>query len=149
MQRLKKSFFSTVIFSVLNFMLNASASHARDVWIVGTEQSPIESISKNILEAAFLGKPYSGEKITPIDRIDTKLNCRTLFYEAVVGKSSTQLKSYWSASIFTGKAYPPHSALDIAEVKRIFESTPNAVTFVDSNEMQSWMKLLLKIPTHS
>ena len=131
-------------------LLGTRSSFAGEIWIVATHGSPVDSISSETVKDSFLGKPCrtdSGVTVIPIDRKETTHNARSRFYSEVVKKSNTQLKAYWSQSIFTGKGYPPTAVEDFATLKKTLSSNPSTISYIDPSEKDDSMKVLLKINT--
>lgn len=64
------------------------------------------------------------------------------FNDKVLGKSASQLKSYWSKLIFTGKGTPPNALADDAAVKSAVASDANAIGYVDVASVDGTVKVI-------
>ena len=78
--------------------------------------SNADTISQNDVSDIFLGKTKSfpgGSSVVPIVLNDATVD---EFNTKLLGKSSSQLQSYWSKLVFTGKANPPKSVSSASAV---------------------------------
>ncbi len=104
------------------------------------------SIDKNTISKIFLGKSKSfpdGSQAIPIDQSDGSA-VKDAFNSTLLGKSASQLKSYWSRLIFTGKGTPPKQSGNDAEVKSLVASNPNMIGYIDSSAVDSSVKVVHK-----
>lgn len=100
--------------------------------------SPSQSDVANI----FLGKDKSLKGIDQKDWNPTKEK----FYAAVTSKNESQLKSYWSALVFTGKGQPlPSEAGDAAVVAKVAGQS-DAIGYIDSAAVTDQVKVLFTLP---
>lgn len=105
--------------------------------------SNASSISQDDVAAIFLGKMKSfpgGSSAVPIVLNDATAD---EFNTKLLGKSSSQLQSYWSKLVFTGKANPPKS-VSSAEMIELIKSNPNMIGFVDSANLTADLKVVGK-----
>jgi len=97
-----------------------------------THPSNSSSLSKADITALFLGKKKTfpnGSSAVPLVLNDATTD---EFNTKLLGKSSSQLKSYWSKLVFTGKANPPKS-VSPATMLELIKGNPNMIGFVDSS----------------
>lgn len=118
----------------------APLAQAEVVVIVNTQAStaPSQAEVANI----FLGKDRSLKGIDQKGWNPTKEK----FYGAVTNKNESQLKSYWSGLIFTGKGQPLQSAADDASVVALVGSEANAIGYVDKGAIDDKVKVLFALP---
>lgn len=64
------------------------------------------------------------------------------FNTAVLGKDSSQLKSYWSKLVFTGKGTPPEQVESEAAMLDLVSKNPNIIGFVSSQADTSNVKVV-------
>jgi ABC-type phosphate transport system substrate-binding protein len=104
----------------------------------GASASPTQSEVANI----FLGK------VTSLKGIDQKgwNPTKEKFYSAVTSKNESQLKSYWSGLVFTGKGQPLPSAADDAAVVALVGEEANAIGYVDKSAVTDKVKVLFSLP---
>ncbi|MBD2836466.1 phosphate ABC transporter substrate-binding protein [Pseudomonas sp. JM0905a] len=118
---------STLAQAEVVVILNASAS-----------ASPSQSDVANI----FLGKDTSLKGIDQKGWNPTKEK----FYSAVTSKNESQLKSYWSGLVFTGKGQPLQSAADDTAVVALVGTEANAIGYVDKSAVTDKVKVLFSLP---
>ncbi len=139
MKALKKSC------SILLLGLAASLANA-EVSVIVSSSNPNASIDQAIVGKIFLGKTKSfpdGSQALPVDQDDGSAS-REAFNSTVLGKSASQLKSYWSRLIFTGKGTPPKQSGNDAAVKQLVANNPNIIGYIDSSAVDSSVKVVHK-----
>ncbi|WP_043309933.1 hypothetical protein [Pseudomonas sp. ML96] len=90
----------------------------------------------------FLGKNNSLKAIDQKGWNPTKEK----FYSALTNKSESQLKSYWSGLVFTGKGQPLQSVNDDASVVTMVGNEPNLIGYVDKGAVNDKVKVLFTLP---
>lgn len=131
--------------SALLFSLAASTSFAETSVIVSAN-NPNATIDQNHISKIFLGKTKKfpdGTQALPVDQ-DEGSSVRDEFNKTVLGKSDSQLKSYWSRLIFTGKGTPPSQSGNDAAVKGLVANNPNLIGYIDSASVDSSVKVVHK-----
>ena len=132
-------------FSALLISLAASTSFAETSVIVSAN-NPNAAIDQNLISKIFLGKTKKfpdGSQALPVDQ-DEGSSVRDEFNKTVLGKSDSQLKSYWSRLIFTGKGTPPSQSGNDAAVKGLIANNPNLIGYIDSATVDSSVKVVHK-----
>jgi ABC-type phosphate transport system substrate-binding protein len=61
----------------------------------------------------------------------------------VTDKSGSQLKSYWSKMVFSGKGNPPKEVANSAEVLKQIAANPNAIGYVEKGAVNATVKPVL------
>ena len=90
----------------------------------------------------FLGKDKSMKGVDHKDWTATKNS----FYTQVTSKNESQLKSYWSGLVFTGKGQPLPSVAGDAEVVAKVAAEADAIGYVDSSAVNDSVKVLFTLP---
>jgi ABC-type phosphate transport system substrate-binding protein len=132
-------------FSALLISMAASIAFAETSVIVSASNGNA-SLDKNTVSKIFLGKTKSfpdGSQALPVDQ-DEGAAAREAFNSTVLGKSGSQLKSYWSRLIFTGKGTPPKASGDDASVKALVSKNPNMIGYIDSSAVDGTVKVVHK-----
>lgn len=135
-----KQLFCTCIISF--FTITAAAETS----VIVSASNGNASIDKNTISKIFLGKSKSfpdGSQALPIDQNDGAA-AREAFNSNVLGKSASQLKSYWSRLIFTGKGTPPKQSGNDSDVKALVSNNPNMIGYIDSSAVDSSVKVVHK-----
>ncbi len=101
-------------------------------------KTPSQSDVANI----FLGKDKSMKGIDQAGWTPAK----EAFYAGVTSKNESQLKSYWSGLIFTGKGQPLPSVADDAAVMAKVAAEADAIGYVDASAVNGSVKVLFTLP---
>lgn len=121
-------------------LLAASAVQAEVAVIVNAAATatPSQSDVANI----FLGKDKS---LKGVDQKDWS-PAKDKFYSTVASKNESQLKSYWSGQVFTGKGQPLPSVADDAAVVAKVGAEADAIGYVDKAAVSDQVKVLFTLP---
>lgn len=106
--------------------------------------SNADSIDKDAVNKIFLGKTKSfpgGAQAVPINQKEGA-DIRSAFDENVLGKSSSQIKAYWSKLMFTGKGTPPKEVDTDAEMKELVAGNPSLIGYIDATQADGSVKVL-------
>jgi ABC-type phosphate transport system substrate-binding protein len=133
------------ISAAILFTLAAVSSSTAGVVIVVSVDSSVSSVSEDDVIKLFLGKKkeLDGVKLVPTDQ-DVDSATRVEFYEKIVQKSETQLRSYWSRLIFTGKGQAPQVIGSDSDVKGMISSNPNMIGYIDESFVDSSIKVVYR-----
>ncbi|HWU77497.1 MAG TPA: phosphate ABC transporter substrate-binding protein [Rhodanobacter sp.] len=126
----------------------ASAPVFAGTTVIVSAKSKTSSLSKDQVAALYLGRSTSlpdGGSAKLYDLVDSN-PAREHFYQAVTGKSASQVKAVWSRLVFSGRALPPHEQPNDAAVVKAVAADPNAVGYVDSSAVDASVKSALKLP---
>lgn len=124
----------------------ASFSVLADTAVIVSASNGNGAIDKVTISKIFLGKSKSfpdGSQAIPIDQNDGSAP-REAFNSSLLGKSASQLKSYWSRLIFTGKGTPPKQSGNDADVKSLVANNPNMIGYIDSTAVDTSVKVIHK-----
>lgn len=105
------------------------------------------NVSVEELQRLYTGKTSSfanGDSVVPLNLADANA-LRASFDEKALGRSSSQIKAYWSKLVFTGKGTPPKEVASEAEMIKLVSSNPNILGYVSSSADVSGVKVLLNI----
>lgn len=128
------------LLSALTLLSCATLAHAEVAVIVnpGAAKAPNQAEVSNI----FLGKDKSMKGVDHKDWTPTK----DKFYTSVTNKNESQLKSYWSGLVFTGKGQPLPSVGGDSEVVARVAAEADAIGYVDASAVNDSVKVLFTIP---
>lgn len=118
-------------------ILTATASYAEIAVIVNP--SSTASLDKNSISNVFLGKDKS------LKAIDLSDSTKNDFYQKIAGKNESQMKSYWSGLVFTGKGTPPKSLDSAQAVIDYVKSDPNHIGYIPASAVNSDVKVILNL----
>lgn len=133
----------------LSFLLflTFNAVARADIAVVVHPDNPISSISIEDTSKIFLSKTKAfgnGQKIILFD-LEEGDDTRTDFYQKVTHKSASQIKSYWTRLIFTGKAKPPQMMTDSDEIIVAVGADINSIGYVELDAVDETVKVVLTI----
>ncbi len=120
-------------FTMFFWGIQSATSASGELAIIVNANNPSGDITVEQVANIFLGKSRrlpDGTKVIPIDQLEGELP-RAEFYDKVVQKSQSQLNSYWSRQIFTGKGQPPFAVTSDSEVLEFIAANPNMIGYVD------------------
>lgn len=123
-------------------LLAASGLWAQIV-VIGPASLPMEKLSLPEIQYLFMGKTETvrGARLTPKDNENPRLF--KAFCETVLGKSTHQIRSYWSRMIFTGQKSPPgHTATNRLDDELVLR--PPVITYVRPDQVGEGWKILYR-----
>jgi hypothetical protein len=115
--------------------------------VVTGAKSPLSSLSKEQVRDLYLGNISSlpdGRNATLIDQPQSS-PLRDEFYLKVTNKSAAQAKAQWAKLYFTGRGMPPREGMDSADIKRILNSTPDAIGYIEESDLDSSVKVIFVV----
>ncbi|MET0090452.1 MAG: phosphate ABC transporter substrate-binding protein [Candidatus Thiodiazotropha sp.] len=124
-------------------MSSSMVVEAGVVVVVGASSS-LGDLTQDQVADIFLGKTSKfpdGSQAVPIDQEDGA-DIRADFYKKVTGKSGSQLKSYWSKLIFSGKGQPPKQVKGDAEVIQSLGANPGQIGYVAEEAVDGSVKVV-------
>lgn len=132
----------------LFFLLISSSSMlcSAEIAVIVSSNNSNSNISTADISKVFLGKSKSfpdGTQAIAIDQNDNSA-ARDEFNDKVLGKSSSQLKSYWSRLIFTGKGTPPKQVANDAAIKAAVAGNPAMIGYIDASAVDGTVKVVAK-----
>jgi len=106
--------------------------------VIANPSLPVNALTNKQLASLYLGNPVSlGQtRIIPYD-LPTGTLAYQEFYQTVLSWDPSQVSSYWSSQIFSGmSATQPQVLNDPAQAISVVKSSPNAIAYVDSQDLQ-------------
>lgn len=102
------------------------------------------TISEDDINRIFLGKNKSFASGDSIKAINLKSgdDVRTEFEKKALGKSSKQVKAYWSKLIFSGKAKPLVESGSDEEALKFVADNPEAIAYIDASKVNDSVKVI-------
>jgi len=139
MKMLQKMIYQAVLTSI-GLSLLITNSYA-EIAVVTHRSTSVSSVSTNDAKKIFLGKKRS---FKPVDQKNGSAVHKE-FYQKVVKKNPSQLKSYWSKMIFSGKGTPPKEMGNDAAVKQWISSNPGSIGYIHGTAVDQSVKVLLRV----
>lgn len=116
--------------------------------VIVSAKSPAGALDKATAASLYLGKTTAlpgGGSAKLYDLPDSN-PARERFYQAVAGKSASQVKAVWSRLVFSGRALPPRELANDAAVVKAVAADPTAVGYVDESALDGSVKAVVKLP---
>lgn len=113
--------------------------------VVVSSSSGIDVLTESQVRQIFNGqlRRVSGVSVKPLD-LPAKNDSRDDFYQAVMGKSAEQIKSYWARMIFTGRGMPPREVSSEREMVVLIASDQSYVGYVDEAKVPAGVKVVYR-----
>jgi len=130
---------TTGAFGVLLF---SSVCLADVAVIINPENSAV--LSDSDISRLFLGKLKqfsSGDKAVAIN-LKLGSTTRDEFETKVLGKSSSQIKAYWSKQVFSGKGKPPPELVSDKDIISMVAADNNIIAYVDAASVDDTVKVV-------
>ena len=130
---------TTGAFGVLLFCSVCSADVAV---IVNPENTAV--LSDSDISRLFLGKLKqfsSGDKAVAIN-LKLGSNTRDEFETKALGKTSSQIKAYWSKQVFSGKGKPPPELVSDKDILSMVAADNNIIAYVDAASVDDTVKVV-------
>lgn len=130
---------TTGAFGVLLF---SSVCLADVAVIINPENSAV--LSDSDISRLFLGKLKqfsSGDKAVAIN-LKLGSTTRDEFETKVLGKTSSQIKAYWSKQVFSGKGKPPPELVSDKDIISMVAADNNIIAYVDAASVDDTVKVV-------
>lgn len=137
-----------ILSSVLLSLSPLSLIAANNIVVVVHPGNSIKTMTQDEIKRIYLGKNKlfkNGLSVAPVDAEKGSLK-RKEFYKKVVGKSPSQVSSYWSRLIFTGKGAPPRVIDSEAEILAWVESHADSIGYVNKDSVTDTVKIVFTLP---
>lgn len=108
--------------------------------------SNANALDEAAVSKIFLGREKSfadGKSVVPLSLAESA-PASTAFNDAVLKKSSSQLKAYWSKLVFTGKGTPPKEIATDEEMIKLVATNPSVIGYVDASKVDASVKVAMK-----
>ena len=108
--------------------------------------SNANALDEAAVSKIFLGREKSfadGKSVVPLS-LTENAPASAAFNDAVLKKSSSQLKAYWSKLVFTGKGTPPKEIATDEEMIKLVAANPSVIGYVDASKVDASVKVAMK-----
>ncbi len=114
---------------------------AAEVVVIVNPKNPATRMFGEQAAQFFVGK---STMFTPVEQAEGS-PIRAEFYQKVIGKDPSQVKSIWSKLVFTGKGTMPVELKSNADVKKAVASDPAAIGYIDKSAVDDSVKVVLTV----
>ena len=126
----------------LFMLLTASMSNA-ELAVVAGQGFPLSTLSKHEVADIFLAKTThlaDGLHVKPFEL--NNAGYKALFYREISGKTLSQINSYWTTLIFTGKGKPPKNIEEPSRLIELLNNDPSSIAYLPTEKITNSMKVL-------
>lgn len=105
------------------------------------------SMTQEDLARLYTGKLSAftdGSSAVPVNLADS-VPLRSEFDQKALGRSSSQVKAFWSKLVFTGKGTPPKEVASDSEVLTLVANNPNIIGYVSATAVSDKVKVLFTL----
>ncbi|WP_337842656.1 phosphate ABC transporter substrate-binding protein [Rheinheimera sp.] len=105
------------------------------------------AVSQDDLNKIYTGrsKSFADGKAAEAVNLADSVAVRADFDQKALGRSSSQMKAYWSKLVFTGKGTPPKELASEQEVLDYVAKTPGAIGYVSAGAVNANVKVALTL----
>lgn len=100
-----------------------------------------EEITKDEITRVYTGR---SSVLVPVNLKDSDAK-RAAFDEKALGRTSAQLKAYWSKLVFTGKGNPPQEVTTDADVISFVSNNEYGIGYIDAANVTDKVKVILTL----
>lgn len=129
--------------TALAVALTFSASSMAGVSVIVNKANTAD-IKVEDVKRIFLGKASqfpNGQEAVPIN-LEMSVSSRSEFDSSVLGRSSSQVTSYWSKLVFTGKGTPPKEVSSETDVLELVKNNQNIIAYIDSDKVSGDVRVI-------
>ena len=129
--------------TALVFFCHAAVAEPEVVLVV-SKKATVSALTRQQVADIFLGRTASypnGMRVIPIDQQEGS-DVREAFYHQYLGRSSEQVRAYWSKIVFTGKGSPPLEISSVERIKRIVRDNPNYIGYIDREVVDPSVRII-------
>ncbi|MDX1802999.1 MAG: hypothetical protein R3292_02885 [Alcanivorax sp.] len=114
--------------------------------IVTSPHSALSQVKQSQLRQLYLrGSQHLGEqKVLALDLPDNSA-LRDRFYQQAVGKSASQVKTFWARMIFTGRGVPPRQVGGVSDMINTLRHQPDTLGYLPEGKVPSDLKVLMRL----
>lgn len=125
--------------------LSAISLGANAGWVVIVNPSNSAAISKQDVEQLYLAKAksFSDGALAIALNHEEGTEIREAFDNQIVGKTPSQMKSYWAKLLFTGKAVPIKQMSSDQEVIELVTKNPSTIGYIDESSVTGSVKVIM------
>lgn len=122
------------LISIICIWLSLTGAASAEIVVIVNPDSGITRMSRddvvNIYMGRYQGLP-SGNTAFPVDLQPLKAD----FYRFLVGRTMSEINSYWARLVFSGRASPPRQLPDTSTVLEVVANNKGAIGYLPSAEV--------------
>ncbi len=130
----------------LLLLLALPAAHA-DMVVAVRADSEISTLGKTEVTNIFLGRYRqlaSGQLAEPID-LPTGSAEHAAFYDALLNKTSAEIRAYWARLVFTGRVAPPRTVDSSERLLEQLLANPRAIGYIERGKADRRLRVVFEV----
>lgn len=132
---------------LLAVLMTLSTTAAAEIVVVGPADGGVDRLTRADVQQLFSGKKQQvdGVHLKPMD-LPPDNPTRTSFYEKVLDKSPSQMRSHWARLTFTGKGKPPEIVSGPQELNALLSRRDgHYLGYVEAGQVTDSMSVLYRV----
>lgn len=132
--------------SVMIFLVLCTEVRSEEFVVIGTHELYPQTLSGTEIIDIFMGRKKrldNGTYVIPVD-IEIENPMRGGFYKTLMGKSLSEINSYWARLVFSGRGVPPRRAESVNEIIEIIKDNKGAIGYVPLEAVTDDVHILYK-----
>ncbi len=113
-----------------------------EVVLIVSAKSSVATLSKGEVKKIYLLK---SKKLTPLV-LKSSMSAHTEFRDKVISKTESQLTSYWSRLVFSGRGEAPKEFSDEESMVKHVVANSDTIGYVTRKSVTSGVKIVLTVP---
>lgn len=137
-----------LIFIVTALIAFQPARVAAEIVVITNSSSGITELTRRQVVDIYMGRAlitFNGQRPAPYDNAENVV-IREAFYRQLIGKSIASVNAYWAGLLFAGRASPPRRVADSAAMLKVIEENPNAIGYIDVQELNDDVNIIFRLP---
>ena len=118
-----------------------------EILVVTSKGAEVSGVTLEDVRQLFSGtkRSLAGVDLTPVD-MPPNSSVREEFYQQVMNKTPSQMRSYWARMTFTGKGNPPQTVNSVRELRTLL-SPPGSqyIGYVQREDVSEDMAVLFAL----
>lgn len=136
-----------LLFAMGWLLMQPLAEVRAELVVVANIRCGVAAMTRNEVVNIFFGRNrqfFNGVEAQPVDLADTHPD-RERFYSELVGKDLSEVNSYWSRQVFSGRMQPPPKVGSPEEVLKWVASHPGGIGFVDLSKADARVRVVYEL----
>ena len=139
-------YFQYIFLLIFSAVISLGLKAADEIVVVVNANNPVVKMTRSEVIDLFMGRYVAFPDGTKAKAIDLEGDhiIKKQFYLDLVNLSIARVNSYWSRIKFTGRARPPISKENEAEVINEIKTSENAIGYISISAVNSNLKVVYK-----
>lgn len=144
--KMRLPYFSKVV-CFISLMFASKFTYAGDILVIVHPDNPVQQLSSSNVLDIYTGRLMAfpgGTTALPVD-LSNEMPAKADFYQQLMGKSLSQMSSYWAKLLFTGRYSPPVVLDPPSEILTFVSENLYAVGYIDEAWLTDDVKVVYRL----